>query len=82
MSAAKKPANRLDKIRIDLDTATREKLVAEVERLNTVVGRWEESWHTIVEANTAAWIEYVNNRDAQIEKLESLLNDLAGKGDS
>lgn len=71
--SVKKPRRRLDKLRVDLDTATREELVAEVKRLNAVVGRWEDSWHTVVEANTAAWVEYVNNRDARIEELERQL---------
>lgn len=73
MSDRVKPVNRLDKLRVNLDTATREELVAEVVRLDAVVDRWEKAWHQIVEANTAAWVEYINNRDARIAQLETLL---------
>lgn len=71
----KKPFKRVSELRVDLDTATREELVAEVKRLDDVVNRWAEGWHTIVEANTLAWIDAVNSRDARIKMLENLINE-------
>jgi hypothetical protein len=47
------------KIRIDLDTATREELVAEVVRLDGTCQRWSEGWDSIVEANREAWWDQV-----------------------
>lgn len=61
-------------IRVDLDTATRDKLVAEIVRLHEVCERWSRSWHGIVNANTQAWIEQVQERDERIAMLERLLN--------
>jgi hypothetical protein len=69
-----KPIKRLDGVRVDLDTATREELVAEIVRLDMVVDRWEKGWHQIVEANTTAWLSYVNSRDAEIDRLRGLIN--------
>jgi hypothetical protein len=59
--------------RIDLEAATRDELVAEIQRLNMVCQRWAQSWHKIVEANTAAWIEMVNTQEARIKMLEGLI---------
>lgn len=75
MVSDKKPFKRVSELRVDLDTATREELVAEVKRLDDVVNRWAEGWHTIVEANTLAWIDAVNSRDARIKMLENLINE-------
>lgn len=61
-------------IRVDLEKASREELVAEIHRLDDVGKRWAEAWHQIVEANTAVWIESLEARDARIALLENLLN--------
>jgi len=46
-------------IRVDLDTASREDLVAEIIRLHGVCETWATSWRTIVNANTEAWVDQV-----------------------
>jgi len=66
----KAPNRRLDGITVDTTTASREELIAEIERLNAVLTRWEQTWHQIVEANTAAWVDYINQRDLHIAELE------------
>lgn len=61
------------RIRVDMETATREELVAEVVRLDAVIGRWSEGWNRIVTANTYAWGDLVTDLEGRIAMLEGLL---------
>ncbi|QFG10357.1 hypothetical protein J4U00_gp123 [Mycobacterium phage DyoEdafos] len=62
-------------IRVDLDTATRAELVAEIQRLHDVNQRWSESWQGIVKANADAWVHQVTELKSRVALLEGLLND-------
>jgi len=60
-------------LRVDIETASRDELVAEVLRLDAVCNRWAESWHTIVGANAEAWGEMVIELKDRVAMLEGLL---------
>lgn len=65
-------------IRVDLDTATRDELVAEVQRLNEVSKRWSEAWQGIVKANTDAWVDQVTVLSRAVDALRELVAHLPG----
>lgn len=60
-------------IRVDLDTASRDELVAEIQRMEAVNVRWSESWQGIVAANTKAWSDMVLEMQQRVALLERLL---------
>jgi len=60
-------------IKIDLETATREELVAECLRQHDMNKNWADSWVTIVKANTQAWADHVRELEARVVMLEKLI---------
>lgn len=59
-------------LKIDVDTASREDLVAEVHRLLAQCNQWRDAWHKIVRANTEAFRDELLERDRKIALLESI----------
>lgn len=65
---------RVKMTRIDLNTASREELMAEVLRLNEVIDNWASSWQAIVQANTNVWADMVNDLQAKVRAVQDLWN--------
>ena len=62
-------------IRVDLETASRDELVAEIVRLHEVTERWSSAWQGIVAANTKAWVDEVDNVRRELTILQAILGE-------
>lgn len=61
------------KVQVDVETATREELVAEIERLATVCKRWSDSFQAVCKGNAEGWAWQVTELQERVEMLEKLL---------
>lgn len=61
-------------IKVDLDTATREELVAEIVRQDGMVSHWSACWKTIVHANAEAWEQKVKDAEEERDMLRRCIS--------
>lgn len=52
---------------------SKDELLAEVYRLDRVIGRWKANWHTIINANKEAYEEEIIRLKEHVRLLEGLL---------
>lgn len=53
-------------VHIDTFNATKDELIAEIERLDGVVGKWSDGWKDIVVANTSVWQDFVTETNIRL----------------